>query len=460
MATLEDDVAPDGETGPDVDGDATVANPTLYSETYSMTFVSSAIFAMADVREAARSGKIDAPEVIALPVKVPLISAAFLRNTDVLQRHMKKADFDFLLALTKALDSKETIDGKLLQLAYRNATIHYFGDDDSKTESVYVLIRNPYMRRILLCFRGSITITDWIKDAKVLVGNIENPLHIRPDQPAELGVHLGFREYLYSESRNGSMNAINDNVMNAVRYLGRGSSRGTDADVSGSATSTGQASATSESPVEKQCSRLSRIIQELTDLRVGNEDYSIYVTGHSLGGALALLTSLEVAALFGRVGNPVTFVGVGNPRAATVGFRGAVETLEREGKMRCLGVHNKADIVPMIPTSTLGNKRQFCQVGFEMLLDDGKCEMLYCPKSDDYWKELRDKTARIGLALFRADKIAGRHHYMTYLSMLKALEAPLSKLHLNDYYNHVVKPDLLPGSSTASVPTHVTGHTV
>mmetsp|Transcript_10947 Transcript_10947/g.24872 ORF Transcript_10947/g.24872 Transcript_10947/m.24872 type:complete len:99 (-) Transcript_10947:7-303(-) len=49
--------------------------------------------------------------------------------------------------------------------------------------------------------------------------------------------------------------------------------------------------------VEHKC-RLEKILEEVQSLYEENDDYSIYITGHSLGGALGLLTSLEAGARF------------------------------------------------------------------------------------------------------------------------------------------------------------------
>ena len=62
---------------------------------------------------------------------------------------------------------------------------------------------------------------------------------------------------------------------------------------------------------------------------------------------------------------------------------------------------------------------------------------------------------RIGLALFRADKIQERHHYVTYLKELEALEKPLHKLHLNDFYDKIVQPQLFPCSEKKMTPMKV-----
>jgi hypothetical protein len=175
---------------------------------------------------------------------------------------------------------------------------------------------------------------------------------------------------------------------------------------------------------------------------------------------LALLTSLEVAAHWGTKEKPVTFVGIGNPKGATVAFRDAVEVLEREGKMRVLGVHNYLDIVPMLPNTAIQvqTKNCFCQVGFQMQLHTDHFVMHYCPKSDKPWQEFRQTAGNISRAVIGPHKISGRHHYLTYLSRLRALEGPLSRLYLNDYYNHIVQEDLFVGSEGRNVPIKVARH--
>ncbi|KAL3924545.1 MAG: hypothetical protein SGARI_006013 [Bacillariaceae sp.] len=320
---------------------------------------------------------------------------------------------------------------------------------------------------------------------------------MRPNQPAEVGVHLGFREYLYDEKREVSLKlppvkAKIDSLKLQVRNIPQkvnsaltpnNSKLGEEDEGENLSTRIVEENTTlapedgldekpetapkhtKETPQISSgttigTSRITRILEEVDTIRSKRSDYRIYVTGHSLGGALAQLTALEIAAHWGTKENPVTYIGIGNPRTATYSFRDVVETLEKEGKMRCLGVHNHLDIVPMIPTSALHlrTKNTFCQVGFQLLLHTDEFEMRYCPKANTGWQDLKQQTERMTLAIFRPDKIANRHHYLTYLTYLRDLQGPLSKLHLNDYYNDTVKPNLFPGSNEKEIlsPTYVT----
>jgi len=180
-----------------------IQNPNLFSEVYSMAYASAAIFALADVREAARKKIIDVDEITSLPVTANAIEKAFLDNKDTLRSFLKPADFAFMESLSH-LEESDSRRNKMNLL--HECTLHYFGDDNVENDCVYLILKNPTNKRLIVCFRGSITYQDWIKDSKVFVGDIPNPLSDRPDQPPTIGVHLGFKEYLYGTSRNVSTN--------------------------------------------------------------------------------------------------------------------------------------------------------------------------------------------------------------------------------------------------------------
>ncbi|OEU13919.1 alpha/beta-hydrolase [Fragilariopsis cylindrus CCMP1102] len=528
-------------------------NINLFSEIYSMAYASAAIFALADVREAAREGIIDAPEAITLPLTINAIEQAFLDNEEILKKKLKPADFAFMESLTgisNKTKEKEVIEGeeeeekenhsdendarkKMINML-QQCTLDYCGDDNSENDCVYLIFKNPILKRITVCFRGSITYQDWIKDAKVVVGDIPNPLSDRPDQPPTIGVHLGFKEYLYGTSRKTSIsqlgairsslhvsyspssssvsnnegegedesnNTVDDNAVIAAALKGLNLNENTKNNIfrmslniglavskfkaglnqsdgddtndinedkndnendtidedeneneNGNDINSNKIDNDDDENDKNDRGKDDKILEEIEDLLKQNEGYKLYITGHSLGGALGLLTALEAGTRFGTPALPVTFVGIANPRGGTEAFRDAITILEKESKLRCICVHGHLDLVPMIPASPPNTKksRRFCQSGIELVLESDKFTMRYSPRADGNYIQ------RVGLVLRRAHKIAERHHYMTYLKDLENLAKPMSELYLNDYYNMLLDSDTFPSSEKKLTPMVVT----
>ena len=381
---------------------------------------------MAEVRQAARNGTIDNDEldIVSTPVSTGSIVKAFNRNRTFFQSKLKTGDYGFLSslsrstnvdadlntsedALSNAEDGEQDRKTRALDLI-NSISIDYFGDDNLESECLYMVTRNPRSKRITLIFRGSTTIQDWIKDSKLVVSDIENPVSDRPNQLPMIGVHKGFREYLYGDSTTVKPEASckprvaeDDETTTTINNLQRApttivtgtevnhdnielliepdssnndhihSKKESDIDPSagdGNILSMSRRNSTSEllnylgldlstvkekqkdlwnsmgwngtTPItsheredvneinttftdgSKNQSRLARILDEIMNLQTEYDGYKIYITGHSLGGALGLLAALEIAEQLGRTDQPVTFVGVGNPRAGTeVSFR-------------------------------------------------------------------------------------------------------------------------------------------
>jgi len=83
-----------------------------------------------------------------------------------------------------------------------------------------------------------------------------------------------------------------------------------------------------------------------------NERFELFITGHSLGGALAQLLSYELAA-YGEIGEkdpfplPIRVVSFASPRVGNKkGFAQAYQALEKAGRVRHLRVTNQGDAVP------------------------------------------------------------------------------------------------------------------
>merc|ERR1712157_29837 len=121
---------------------------------------------------------------------------------------------------------------------------------------------------------------------------------MRPDQPETLGVHSGFIDYLYNDGPTGLY----------AKTLARKLARGV-----GSVANIAKGTGGDGEETGKKDSNIRVILHQVQVLMNAYPDYSLYVTGHSLGGALALIVALEAACLYGRRDWPVTWIGIGNP---------------------------------------------------------------------------------------------------------------------------------------------------
>jgi len=132
----------------------------------------------------------------------------------------------------------------------------------------------------------------------------------------------------------------------------------------------------------------------------------LYVTGHSLGGALATLFAFQAAALpDNTVPKPVSLISIAGPYVGDSSFREAHKLLEQLGKLRHLRVTNHKDLVTLIPkfsfrwnifdrTSRVGSG--FKHVGMQLKLYDGETpfELSYPMVRSGFFSSTYDEMVR------------------------------------------------------------------
>jgi hypothetical protein len=197
--------------------------------------------------------------------------------------------------------SNAAADSSASRKESESSVITAVGDLKSGEELVYAVGVNPVEQRITVIFRGSVTKADFITDSKISLVQAPDPQST--DSLGSVGIHQGFYEYLFGEK--GSKPSKYTEVMNHVEKL------------------------LAENPARRS--------------------YNLYVTGHSLGGALATLFGFFAAAS-PSVPLPVTVVSVASPRVGNIAFARSFAEMESQGKIRHLRIANHKDPVTLGPT--------------------------------------------------------------------------------------------------------------
>jgi Lipase (class 3) len=237
-----------------------------------------------------------------------------------------------------------------------------YGDENPENDMVYAVGIDPIRKRVTVAFRGSVTPTDFIKDASIIMKHQPNPIKdkLNPDHEYDtIGIHQGFYDYLLKERK-------------------------------------------TQNKLEEIVEHVKALFQEIPERQ---STYKLYVTGHSLGGALATLFSLYVASSLGKnssdsiIPGPVSCISVASPRVGDRNFQAAFAYLEEHGLLRHLRIANDRDPVTVMPGATgkkiwatlspvsyiafklmdnqFEEKEKFRHTGIKLLLAKDQCEFFY-----------------------------------------------------------------------------------
>ncbi|XP_059670620.1 phospholipase A1-Igamma1, chloroplastic [Cornus florida] len=147
--------------------------------------------------------------------------------------------------------------------------------------------------------------------------------------------------------------------------------------------------------VMKEVTRLVNLYQER------GEEVSLTITGHSLGGALALLNAYEAAASIPNL--PINVISYGAPRVGNIAFRDEIHQMG----VKTLRVVVKQDIVPKMPGLVLNESLQ--------KFDDitGNLEWVYTHVGAELKLDIRSSPF-----LKRGFNLLGFHSLETYLHLI------------------------------------------
>ena len=224
-------------------------------------------------------------------------------------------------------------------------------------------------------------------------------------------VHLGFKEYLYGEEEwNQAFFVLKTlwksrdlptGIMTCVSPTTTTDDLETQqASVLGSSGGDGDEEEEKIEEVSEKKVKYKIIMTQLHQIFDECPDYTLHVIGHSLGGALATLFAFECAATTTSdddkkktcIPQPVTVITSGAPKVGNYDFLLAFESLEEQGKLRCLRVANYRDIITLCPVrgtfalchAICCQEMRFRHVGFRLKLTPWSSVISYPPRVHTY----------------------------------------------------------------------------
>jgi hypothetical protein len=339
---------------------STIDFPSVFEEANEMILASIIVYGVVDLRAVARKGLFltdGVDNLLTLPISAADIVRLVSQNRTVIQDEIGEESTELYLG---AFDS--FVEDDTFELDYNTETgetslasfdVVDVGDEFSDRELVYGICVHSARKRITVAFRGATTRKDWQVSADPFLTSRDNPVTatasaagendpLSPIQcnascsptmcnavmagnseeeqieelddsqrrssptaggryPRRISIHRGFYNYLFHRSGTDGTNKY-ETIMNKVLLL------------------------------QKQY-----------------PGYSVYVSGHSLGGGLAILFAFYAAAS-GQLGDdPVTCIPIASPMVGNLSFEQAFKTLERQGRVRCLRITNHFDIFTQLP---------------------------------------------------------------------------------------------------------------
>jgi hypothetical protein len=368
----------------------------LYVETRDMMAVSFLIFSFGYILETARKSPDEFDELDVSSGVIRNHAAAALQRSftpgEVVELIEKNAE---ILAETfpskfrnpePILQSLKLLQERALEAGIeRPLTLEEFDDKHQKHELVYGLAVDRINKRVTLAFRGTENElafgTNWSTNLSFLKRKVRLPSYFDDKETNTIYLHSGFYQYLFEQTFDDT-----------------------------------------DDPNKR---KYDEILDDVLRLLADHPGYRLYVTGHSLGGALASMVSLFLACDV-RLPKPVTCLTAGAPRVGGSGYLPAVQILENHGQLRYCRVVNDKDAVAVMPM--VG----FHHAGFQIRLyrnASSPMEVSY-PKKGDSWA---GRWARIwGNSLFT--NLNSGYDHGDYRERVEQNKEELAKLDLNDLY--------------------------
>jgi hypothetical protein len=377
IGALTSDMMQDLQVLPNTIRNNTRAAPVLWPEEDLYRLISRSllasisIYALTDFRKLIRKGLVDESD-LTLPLSGLVYLRWFMRHeVEIKKLGSVDTDFYYSAAMTLAMDLVEAAGSmrkSIVQSMHHVPSTIVVVDDESSCELVYSIgvdtrfvldTHTPLLvqtldltclffhsdRRIVLTFRGSVTVRDFIADGDPFQYSLKDPTWIPNadgrEKSAWIGVHRGFHDYLFKKvTRSDGTSATKFDI----------------------------------------------ILGHLRSLLDEHEGFYVLVSGHSLGGALATLFSFYAAC---EDWVPAIYcISFASPRIGNIQLSRSFQKLECEGRILHLRVVNNRDPVPLLPNrlylcTAVCPTIMFRHVGIELRLygkTSATMKSFYCPR--------------------------------------------------------------------------------
>lgn len=337
----------------------------LYTEIDELLDSALLMYPIAYLRGFAKKGELP-KEFLELPMSAIRLEELINKNMDMVSEKLDSTESELQMdALRTIVARQETKKG-----SNSNAVCREFQDDESNKELVYsvrtgtyfsfkisaiphnnkyhgtavlrlhaalIFLRciylfcwlcdkDPARNRVIVAFRGSITKKDLLTDAMIWMKDMPNRMKkFDPEnQPDIVRVHAGFWYYLFGKS------SLTEEEYNELLQLKPESI---------------------ELIEGEEISKFDEILQfHVLPLLKKNPGYSLSVTGHSLGAALATMFAFRAATIENEsIIKPVTCVSVASPYVGDENYRQAFMLAEKMGRIRHLRLSNHKDVIGILP---------------------------------------------------------------------------------------------------------------
>jgi len=291
----------------------------LYTEVDEMLDVALLQYPIATLRSYAKEGKLS-DQFLKLPMTFAQMDLLIHKNIESIKEEFTEDDQLALDAIEATMKRQSVGD---------RATILEFNDEEANKELVYSVMVDPSRERIIVGFRGSVTPKDFLVDASAWFKRIPNRMRrFDKKQPRYVKMHAGFHKYLFRDTditadEKERLLSVNPEALDLIE--------------------------------DEEISKFDEILQfhVLPKLRE-YPGYQLYVTGHSLGAALATLFAFRAASIENAdIPKPVSCVSVASPYVGDKKYRKAFNLAEKMGLIRHLRLSNHKDAVTIVPFVSL-----------------------------------------------------------------------------------------------------------